>query len=207
LIEVETEVKEMKNLNNDATKALCPICGEGHVTPGCDMVAHEYHGQSKLLPLYFTTCDTCTSESAGLEESRANKRAVLAFRKEVDGLLTGAEIRSLRDKYKLTQGQAAKLFGGGPVAFSKYENDDVAHSEAMDTLLRLVGRNAAAFWDLVDEKGLTAELAPAASADITIKNKPVMAKLYVLAEFRDAGLRTPEKTTYTYPTETQKWKS
>lgn len=196
----------MKNLNNDVTKALCPICGEGHVTPGCDMVAHEYHGQSKLLPLYFTTCDTCTSESAGLEESRANKRAVLAFRKEVDGLLTGAEIRALRDKFNITQGQAAKLFGGGPVAFSKYENDDVAHSEAMDTLLRLVGRNAAAFWDLVDVKGMSAELAPTVIAEKIIESKTTVTNVVVMADFRNGGFCTSEKASFTYPTETRKCK-
>jgi HTH-type transcriptional regulator / antitoxin MqsA len=145
----------MKDLNSGAEKALCPICGEGQATPGSEMVLHEYHGQSKMLPLYFTTCDVCTSESAGLEESRANKRAVMAFRKAVDGLLTGDEICALRSKYKLTQLQAAELFGGGPVAFSKYENDDVAHSEAMDTLLRLVRRSESAFLELLAEKGMT----------------------------------------------------
>ena len=137
------------------SKELCPICGEGRVTPGSEMVLHEYHGQSKMLPLYFTTCDVCTSESAGLEESRANKRVVMAFRKAVDGLLTGGEICALRGRYKLTQAQAANLFGGGPVAFSKYENDDVAHSEAMDTLLRLVRRSESAFLELLAEKGMT----------------------------------------------------
>lgn len=190
----------MKNLNNDATKALCPICGEGHVTLGCDMVAHEYHGQSKLLPLYFTTCDTCTSESAGLEESRANKRAVLAFRKEVDGLLTGAEIRSLRDKYKLTQGQAAKLFGGGPVAFSKYENDDVAHSEAMDTLLRLVRRSETAFWELVAEKGMSAEFVRDDTAtDFMEINSSLITRttnVVVMSEYRTAAATS--STVYTY---------
>jgi HTH-type transcriptional regulator / antitoxin MqsA len=200
LIEVEKEVREMKNLNNDATKALCPICGEGHVTLGCDMVAHEYHGQSKLLPLYFTTCDTCTSESAGLEESRANKRAVLAFRKEVDGLLTGAEIRSLRDKYKLTQGQAAKLFGGGPVAFSKYENDDVAHSEAMDTLLRLVRRSETAFWELVAEKGMSAEFVRDDTAtDFMEINSSLITRttnVVVMSEYRTAAATS--STVYTY---------
>ena len=188
------------------TKELCPICGEGHVTPGCDMVAHEYRGQSKLLPLYFTTCDTCTSESAGLEESRANKRAVLAFRKEVDGLLTGTEIQALRNKYKLTQSHAAKLFGGGPVAFSKYENDDVAHSEAMDTLLRLVRRSEAAFWELVDEKGMSAELTPAVTAEKIIESKTTVTNVVVMADFRNGGFRTSEKASFTYPTETKKWK-
>ena len=158
----------MKNLATVHDATLCMVCGEGHTTPSNDLVAHTYKGQSKMLPLYFTTCDTCTSESAGLEESRANKRAVLAFRKEVDGLLTGAEIRALRKQYQLTQDQAAKLFGGGPVAFSKYENDDVAHSESMDTLLRLVRRSEATFWLLADEKGMTVELAPAVQKIVSI---------------------------------------
>ena len=57
----------------------------------------------------------------------------------------------------MTQGQAARLFGGGPVAFSKYENDDVAQSESMDNLLRLVRRSAEAFWQLVQEKGMAAK--------------------------------------------------
>ena len=82
----------------------------------------------------------------------------MAFRKSVDSLLTGAEITALRAKYQLTQAQAARLFGGGPVAFSKYENDDVAQSEAMDALLRLVRRSEVAFWELVDERGIATEL-------------------------------------------------
>jgi len=102
-----------------------------------------------------------------MAESKQNKRIVMAFRKQVDGLLTGDEITALRKQYQLTQAQAAKLFGGGPVAFSKYENDDVAQSEAMDTLLRLIRRSPAAFWALVEEKGL--------QADFTQQREPVRA--------------------------------
>ena len=144
------------------TKELCPICGEGYVTDHVDQVESEYKGHKTLLPLHYQLCDACHSDSAGAKESKLNKRAVLAFRKSVDGLLTGADILALRKRFGLTQTQAAQLFGGGPVAFSKYENDDVAHSEAMDSLLRLVRRSEAAYWELVAEKGMTAELAPAA---------------------------------------------
>lgn len=147
----------MKEVQVSGEGPLCPICGEGHVTNGVEMAGYTYKDQTAQLPLRFTTCDTCGSESAGIVESRANKRAVLAFRKAVDGLLTGAEICAIREKYKIKQGQAARLFGGGPVAFSKYENDDVAHSESMDALLRLVRRSPEAFWQLVEEKGMTAE--------------------------------------------------
>lgn len=140
-------------------KALCAICGEGHITAQVRTVETEYKGTKAWLPMHYQLCDTCTSDYAGMAESKLNKRIVMAFRKQVDGLLTGDEITALRKQYKLTQAQAAKLFGGGPVAFSKYENDDVAQSEAMDTLLRLVRRSSVAFRALVEEKGLQAEIA------------------------------------------------
>ena len=149
-----------------AQQELCPICGEGHVTASVQMVEYEYKGHRAELPSHYKQCDTCTSDFAGMAESKQNKRIVMAFRKQVEGLLTGDEITALRKQYQLTQAQAAKLFGGGPVAFSKYENDDVAQSEAMDTLLRLIRRSPAAFWALVEEKGL--------QADFTQQRKPVL---------------------------------
>lgn len=149
------------------SKELCPICGEGHVTDHVDQVESEYKGQKAMVALHYQLCDACHSDFAGAKQSRLNKRSVMAFRRSVDGLLTGSEICALRDKYKLTQAQAAKLFGGGPVAFSKYENDDVAQSEAMDTLLRLVLHSEAAFWALVDQKGMSAELAIKRQRNVT----------------------------------------
>lgn len=146
---------------------LCPICGEGHVTAHVDQFESEYKGQKAMLPSHYQMCDTCYSDFAGSAESKLNKRAIMAFRRSVDGLLTGTEIVALRKQYGLTQDQAAKLFGGGPVAFSKYENDDVSQSEAMDSLLRLVRRSSVAFWELADEKGMLAELKLAADVKAT----------------------------------------
>ncbi|MBK9234622.1 MAG: type II toxin-antitoxin system MqsA family antitoxin [Rhodoferax sp.] len=139
------------------TQELCSLCGEGHVTIHSEMVENEYKGQKAMLPLVFKQCGTCGSDFAGASEAKLNKRALMAYRKQVDGMLTGEEITALRKQYKMTQGQAARLFGGGPVAFSKYENDDVVQSEAMDTLLRLVRRSKEAFWALVEEKEMRAE--------------------------------------------------
>lgn len=136
-------------------KAICPLCGEGRITPLTEEVETEYRGQKGIVAYHYSECDACGSEITDGADSRANKRAVLCFRKQVDGLLSGDDIRAIRGQYNLTQDQASKLFGGGPVAFSKYENDDVAHSEAMDNLLRLVRRSSDAFWELVDEKRMT----------------------------------------------------
>jgi HTH-type transcriptional regulator/antitoxin MqsA len=138
-------------------KELCPLCGEGHVSAQMDVIETEYKGHVIQLPQHFKLCDHCGSDFAGAAEAKLNKRTLMAWRKQIDGLLTGAEIAALRAHYNLTQALAARLFGGGPVAFSKYENDDVAQSEAMDTLLRLVRRSEEAFRAVVEEKGLSAE--------------------------------------------------
>lgn len=184
------------------TKELCPICGEGHVTDHVDQVESEYKGRKALVPLYYQLCDACHSDFAGAREGKLNKRAIMAFRKSVDGLLTGAEICALRDKYKLTQSQAAKLFGGGPVAFSKYENDDVAQSESMDTLLRLVRRSEAAFWELVEEKCMAAEF----SKEKPVASTSVMSQVIHMADYRNDASRGPNKTTLRpYLSETKKW--
>ena len=117
---------------------LCPLCGEGVLTPKEDRLETEYAGRKGTVTLRYAECDACGSEITGEDDSRANKRAVLAFRKSVDGLLSGAEIRAIREHYGITQDQAARLFGGCPKAFSKYEADDVAHTVSMDKLLRVV---------------------------------------------------------------------
>ena len=193
------------------TKELCPICGEGHVTSHVEMVESEYKGQTKLLPSHYRLCDACHSDFAGAPEGKLNKRGIMAFRKSVDGLLTGAEICALRDKYKLTQTQAAKLFGGGPVAFSKYENDDVSQSESMDSLLRLVRRSEAAFWELVDEKGMSAELVPAKVAEKVVE--PVVTpfnrttNVVWIADVRSESFKISAKTTYVQPIETSRQKN
>lgn len=128
------------------------------MTPRTESMQTEYRDKLGAVTLRYAECDACGSEITGDADGRANKRVVVAFRKSVDGLLAGAEIRALREKFGITQEQAARLFGGGPKAFSKYEADDVAPSEAMNTLLCLVRRSEDAFWELLALKEMTAEL-------------------------------------------------
>jgi transcriptional regulator with XRE-family HTH domain len=52
-------------------------------------------------------------------------------------LLTGSDIFSFRSRHNFTQLQAAEIFGGGPNAFSKYENEQVAQNRSMDLLIRV----------------------------------------------------------------------
>jgi len=140
----------MSNVNDQ-----CPICGAGSLHQQVEVEHIEYKGQILDVPLYYAECDACGSEQAGADHLKRNKRTLIALKKAADGLLTGAEVRALRERLGLTQAQAAKVFGGGPVAFSKYESDDVAQSDAMDKLLRLADAMPDVLVRLVSEAGVT----------------------------------------------------
>lgn len=142
----------MKNVST------CPICEEGtlEVRVGANEV--EYKGQSKTLSLHYGECDCCGSEQASSADLRNNKRLMIEFKKQVDGLLTGTELKEIRLDLGLTQADAAKIFGGGPVAFSKYEADDVAQAESMDKLLRLAHSVPEAYAHLTHNSSYTKDV-------------------------------------------------
>ncbi|MFT5760589.1 MAG: HTH-type transcriptional regulator/antitoxin MqsA [Alteromonadaceae bacterium] len=121
----------MKNINQ------CPLCEEGTLHEQVEYETTLYKDKEITSPLYFNECNSCGTEQAGTAISRKNKRAHIAVKKEADGLLCGDQVRELREQWGISQKEAAEMFGGGPVAFSKYESNDVAQAEAMDKLLRL----------------------------------------------------------------------
>lgn len=88
-------------------------------------------------------CKSCGAEFESAPQANVNagliKSVFLRKRKQAKealGLLSGAEIKSIRERYSLTQAEAARMFGGGVRAFSKYENEEIVQTESMDRLLR-----------------------------------------------------------------------
>jgi HTH-type transcriptional regulator / antitoxin MqsA len=138
--------------------SMCQVCGEGQLVLRVTDEDVEYGGQTARVAVRMVSCDHCGSEYATPAEALLNKRAVMAFRKRVDGLLSGEEIRFIRRQYDISQDQASAMFGGGPKAFSKYENDDVAHATSMDKLLRLVRDSEDAFHRLASQADLGPEM-------------------------------------------------
>lgn len=115
----------------------CPVCGEGHLSEQTAKNTVTYKGETIELDSLFAICDVCGIEQADSNHLLTNKRKMVAFKKQVEGLLTGSEVRAIRHRLNITQSKAAEIFGGGPVAFSKYEKDDVMQAESMDNLLRM----------------------------------------------------------------------
>lgn len=119
----------------------CQACGEGLLTEKIENNPVECHGQTLSVPLHYSVCSHCGAELTSAAQAQTNKRAMHAAEKQALGLLGGAAVRAFRKQLCLNQAEAAQLFGGGKVGFSRYENDDIAQSQAMDSLLRLCMAN------------------------------------------------------------------
>lgn len=108
---------------------------------------------------------TVASMSRPPSSHGTSKRAIVAARnravaeRDRGQRLTATDILRIRKTLGLTQAQAARVFGGGPNAFGKYESGEVAPSDGMEKLLRLADSvPAAAAW-LLRRVGLAMELA------------------------------------------------
>ena len=138
-----------------SNKKLCPVCGAGHLTRRSTTESITYKGFTKSYAHIFSVCDLCLVEQVDSEEMRANKRSVIRLKKTIDGLLTGDEMRSIRNNWGISQDEASRIFGGGPQAFSKYETDDVAQSESMDKLIRTAVKFPQVFSELCSVAGVS----------------------------------------------------
>lgn len=83
-------------------------------------------------------CQKCDEVVLRLDESRRLREGALEIYREKYGLLAGDEIRRLRERMGLTQGQLAELLRLGVNTISRWESGRNVQTAAMDILLRLV---------------------------------------------------------------------
>jgi len=171
---------------------ICPICGAGHLDHQVEKNRVEYNGQTILLDSHYSICNSCGSEQASPIQTRNNKRAMISFKKQVDGLLTGAELKALRQHMSINQAEAATIFGGGPVAFSKYESDDVMQSEAMDKLLRVAAKFPEVLSSLAQKAGVDIFGQSQATDLSSDPAKYVRFELPIIIETETSNLKRPK---------------
>jgi hypothetical protein len=76
----------------------------------------------------------------------------------------------------------------------------------MDSLLRLVRRYEPAFWELVEEKAMSAEVAPLKADTQVATIGTSKTNVVLMSNFRDAGFTPSIKTPIKFPAEAKKWK-
>lgn len=131
----------------------CPACEEGRLRRKAYERLVEHRGVSGHIQQFKRTCDHCGIDLFDEQTARENKRAWVSFQKQVDGVPIGEQIRAMRKLIGLTSEQAGELLGGGPKAFSKYENDELVPSGAMRTMLNYLLRYPERINDVLKANG------------------------------------------------------
>ena len=117
----------------------CPICGAGSLKKEVKTETFTYKGENKDIPNYITwSCAECGEAIVDNESLKASGKLLKDFQREVDGLLTGQQIKNVRTKLGLTQTQLAHIIGGGLKSVARYESSQVCQSKGMDNLLRIL---------------------------------------------------------------------
>ena len=132
----------------------CHFCGSDAVSQHSSMETYQYKQQAYEVLVDYSVCNQCSEEVITTEQIHINEARVREVKKKLDGLLSCEEIRDIRTRLDLTQEEAAKVFGGGVNAFSKYERGEVTQSAAMDKLIRVTADNKAVFLRLKAMAGL-----------------------------------------------------
>lgn len=150
----------------------CPICGVENIQESVRTEQLRLEGASIEYQSHSCACGACGTEFVTSEQSRLNKRAVVAAKSQYLGLPSREALREWRKKWGLTQKAAGTMLGVGPVAFSKYENATLLPSAPTGRLLDAVMSSDKVVRELAEKHGIAVQLikdATSRSAVLSIK--------------------------------------
>jgi putative zinc finger/helix-turn-helix YgiT family protein len=124
-------------MNRTMKAPVCPACRQGCLHPVLRTRTFHPGGNTVDVQLLTSQCDRCEAQTTRADQHDENLRRLAARKTSYSGLLMGEEILSLRKRYGLTQQAAAKIFGKGKIAFSRYENEATYPDQSTTLLLRL----------------------------------------------------------------------
>jgi len=140
------------------TPRRCRACKQGDLLPITWHRTFSPLGEPVTVELLSSKCSHCGAESTSSRQHDENL-ARLAARKPAYGhLLMGEEIVAFRMKYGLTQRVAAKIFGKGLIAFSRYENEASYPDLSTTKLLKQAMARPELLKALADEEGVAIPL-------------------------------------------------
>ena len=132
----------------------CPTCGIGNLVERVRDLPYAYKGKKTVLKaVKGRFCDNrkCREVVMDKDGSARTSRDMLEFNKTVNADLTPIDLLArVRGQLKLTQHQAAKVFGGGPNAFSRYESGKTKPPVALVKLFKVLNKHPDLFEEIVE---------------------------------------------------------
>ncbi|HEY1068991.1 MAG TPA: type II TA system antitoxin MqsA family protein [Thermomonas sp.] len=163
---------------NQAKTRRCPACRQAELQPATRV--REFHPRGRAAPvrveLLTSVCPSCGAEATSAAQHSENLKRLKARKAQYGGVLLGEEIFSLRRRYGITQQAAAKIFGKGKIAFSRYENETSYPDDSATLLLTLAIEKPEVIRSLADKAGVELPLWEARCEDER------RAKLHVMSD-------------------------
>ena len=121
----------------------CPACGASELVRDTRDQPYTYKGEMTIIPsVVGDFCPACAEVLLDSVEAERYGAAVHAFNQQVNAAIVDPRfIAGVRKKLALDQREAAKIFGGGVNAFSRYENGKTKPSLALVKLLKILDRH------------------------------------------------------------------
>jgi HTH-type transcriptional regulator / antitoxin MqsA len=117
---------------------MCPMCGR-MMRPVVSPIREPINGESVTVGgIAHLHCDGCGERLFDLESLRKVEQGAMDVYRQRHNLLSGEEIRGIREKLGLTQAQLAAMLRLGANTLSRWEAGRNAQTAAMDILLRLL---------------------------------------------------------------------
>lgn len=132
-------------------KSYCPICKKETIF---NIEVVETNDPVLGVPVkshyHVCTCSVCGCEIQIPKFNNQDEKEAFEGYKRIKGMVSGEEIRKLREKYGLSSSSFASLLGLGEKTLIRYENGDIQTKE-IDTLLHLM-ENEQIFLYLYNQK-------------------------------------------------------
>lgn len=141
-------------MNSPKNLPLCPACRKGHLHVATRNEVFRPRGFEVVVELLTSTCDACGVQTTRASQHDENLRRLAARKQHYGSVLMGEEIMALRKRYGLTQQAAAKIFGKGKIAFSRYENEVTYPDDSTMLLLRMALEKPDSLKWLADKAGV-----------------------------------------------------
>lgn len=132
----------------------CPTCETGSLVDAVRGVPYIYKGKKTVIKaVKGKFCDNpkCREVVMDMGESVRTSKEMLEFNKKVNAELTPIDLLTqVRRQLDLTQQDAAKVFGGGTNAFSRYESGKTKPPVALVKLFTVLNKHPDLFQEIVE---------------------------------------------------------
>lgn len=136
------------------TASRCPECGATSLRERVVPYTVEHGGQSRVIQDRRTACEGCGHVGYVGSQISEHELAVAAVVREIDGLLSAAELQRIRLKYGFRQTDMERMLSTGPKTWTRWERGKVPQGKATDTLIRLIGDDPDIARRLMEQSGI-----------------------------------------------------